>query len=102
MENKLPLFDMVNVEGIVYVGALEIAPKGNKLHNSKKALLKDNTGVMLITFYNKLTKQLKEGTCYEIIEVRITKYMTQRLLKTTEFTEISEIEDNSFQLTDDD
>ena len=40
---------------------------------------------MLITFYNKLTKQLKEGTCYEIIEVRITKYMTQRLLKTTEF-----------------
>ena len=57
---------------------------------------------MPITFYNELTKQLKEVKCYEIIEVRITKYMAQRLLKATEFTEISEIEDNSFQLTDDD
>ena len=27
VENKLPLFDMVNVKGIVYVGALEIALK---------------------------------------------------------------------------
>ena len=57
---------------------------------------------MPIKFYNELTKQLKEQKCYEIIEVRITKYMTQRLLKTTKFTEISEIEDNSFQLTDND
>ena len=50
--------------------------------------------------YNEPTKQLKEGKCYEIIEVEITKYM--RLLKITEFAEISEIEDNSFQLTDND
>ena len=103
VENELPLFDMVNVKGIVYsIGALETASKGNKLIEFQKASLKDNTGSMPITFYNELTKQQKEGQCYEIIEVRITKYMTQRLLKTTEFTEISEIEDNSFQLTDDD
>ena len=42
-----------------------------------------------LTVTNKLTKQLEEVKCYEIIEVRITKYMTQKLLKTTEFTEIS-------------
>ena len=47
--------------------------------------LKDNTGSMPLTFYNELTQQLKEGKCYEITEVRITKYVTQRLLKTTEF-----------------
>ena len=40
--------------------------------------------------------------CLEIIEVTITKFMTQRLLKTTEFTKILETEDHSFQLTDDD
>ena len=34
--------------------------------------LKDNTGSMPITFYNELTQQLKEGKCYEIIQVRIT------------------------------
>ena len=84
------------------IGALETASKDKKLVEFKKALLKDNTGSMPITFYNKLTKQLKEPKCYEIIEVRITKYMTQSLLKRTEFTEISMMEDDSFQLTDDD
>ena len=98
----MPLLDVVNVKGIVYhTGALEIVSKHNKLLELKKASLKDNTGSMAITFHNELTKQLNEGKCYEIIEARITEYMTQRLLKTTKFTEILEIEDNSFQLTDD-
>ena len=57
---------------------------------------------MPIIFYNELTEQMKKGKCFEIIEVRVTKYMTQKLLKITEFTEILEIEDNSFQLTDGD
>ena len=93
MENELPpLFDMVNVDGIVYnIGALETTSKDNKLLEFKKASLKDNTSSIPITFYNELTKQLKERKCYEITEVRIAKYMTQRLLKTTEFTEISEM-----------
>ena len=47
----------------------------------KRASLIDNTGSMPITFDNEMTKQLKAGKCYEIIEVKITKYMTQRLLK---------------------
>ena len=42
----------------------------------------------------------KKEKHYEIIEVRITKYMNQSLLKTTEFTELSEIEDHSFQVID--
>ena len=83
-------------------GALETTSKDNKILEFKIAALQNSTGSMPITFYNELTKRLKEEKCYEIIEVRITKYMTQRFLKTTEFTEISEIEDNSFQLTDDD
>ena len=57
---------------------------------------------MSMKFYNELAQQLKKRKCYEIIEVRITKYMTQRLLKTTEFTQMSEIKYNYFQLTDDD
>ena len=57
---------------------------------------------MEITFYTELTKQQKEQNCYGIIEVRITKYMTQRSLRITQSTEILVIEDNSFQLTDDD
>ena len=93
---------MVNVEGIVdHIGALERVSKHNKLLALKKASLKDNTGAIAITFDNELPKQLNEGKCYEIIEARITEYMTQRLLKTTKFTEILEIEDNSFHLTDD-
>ena len=103
VENELPLFGMIDIKGIVYnIGALETASKDNKPLEFTKASLKDNTGSMPITFYNELTKQLKEGKFYEIIEVRMTKYMTQRLLKTTEFAEISEPEDNSFQLTDHD
>ena len=81
---------------------LEFKKQPLKTSLKGKASLKGNIGSMPITFYNELTKQLKEAKRYEIIETTITKYMTQRLLKTTEFTEILEIEDNSFQLTDDD
>ena len=53
---------MVNVKGIVYnIGALETASKDSKLLEFKKAPLKDNTGPMPITFYNELTKYLKDG-----------------------------------------
>lgn len=39
---------------------------------------------------------------FDIIEVRITKYITQKSLRTTQFTEILEIKHNSFQLKHDD
>ena len=85
VENEL-LFDMVSVKGIVFnIGALETTSKDNKILEFEKLSLKDNTSSMPITFYNELTQQLKEEKCYEITEVRITKYVTQRLLKTTEF-----------------
>ena len=91
VESELPLFDMVNVKGIVYnIWALETGSKDNKLLWLKKVSLKDNTGSLPITFYNELRKQLKEVN-FEIIEVRITKYVTQKSLRTTQFTEILEI-----------
>ena len=102
VESELPMFDMVNVKGIVYnIWALETGSKDNKLLWLKKVSLKDNTGSLPITFYNELRKQLKEVN-FEIIEVRITKYVTQKSLRTTQFTEILEIEHNSFQLKHDD
>ena len=62
MENELLLSDMVNVKGKVYnIGALEAPSKGNKLLEFKKASLEDNTCSIPIAFYNKVTKQLKEG-----------------------------------------
>ena len=71
VENQLPLIDMVNVKKIVdNAGVLETAFKGNELFEFKKASLKDNTGSMPITLCNELTKYLKEGKCYEIIDVR--------------------------------
>ena len=39
-------------------------------------------------FCNELMKQLKKRKCYEIIEIRINKCMTLRLLKIIEFAEI--------------
>ena len=75
---------------------METTSKNNKLVEFKKLSLKGNTGPMPM-FYNELTKQLKKGKCYEIMKVKIAKNMTQSLLKTIEFTEISEIEDNSSQ-----
>ena len=85
VENEL-LFDMVSVKGIVCnIGALETTSKDNKILEFDKVSLKDNTGSMPLIFYNELTQQLQEGKCYEITEVTITKYVAQRLLKTTEF-----------------
>ena len=70
IENEQPLLDIVNVKGIIYnIGALETPSKGNKLLEFKKASL------MPIKFYNELTKQLEEGKCHEIVEVKTTKYI---------------------------
>lgn len=55
---------------------------------------------MPVIFYDELTKHLKKGKFYEIIEATITKYMTQNLLKAAEFIEISENKNILFQLTD--
>ena len=64
---------MANVKVTVYkIGALEMS-HNNKLLELKKESLKGNTGSMPITFHNELAKQLKEGKCYEIIDVRIIK-----------------------------
>ena len=99
MENELPLFDMVKVNGIIYnIRPLELSSRAKKLLELKKVSVKDNTDSVPITFYNELTKQLKKGKCYEIIEVRFANYMTQKLLKTTEFTEISGIEEEKLCL----
>ena len=85
MKNELPFFDVLNLKGIGYnTGALKTASKDNKLLEFKEASLNDSTGTISITrFYNELTKQLKERKCYEIIDVKMTKCMTQRLSKTT-------------------
>ena len=80
VENELSLFDVANVKGILYnIGVLETATKDDKIIEFKKACLKDNTGSMPITLYNELTKQITEGKCYEILEVKVSKYKTQRL-----------------------
>ena len=69
VETELPLFDMVNVKGIVNnIGPLETASKDNKLPEFKKVSLKDNTGSMQITFYNELTKQLKKENTRKLLK----------------------------------
>ena len=82
MKNILPLFDVVNLKGIGYnIGALKTASKDNKLLEFEEVSLNDSTGTISITkIYNELTK---EGKCCEIIDVKITKCMIQRLSKTT-------------------
>ena len=92
VKNELSLFDIVNVKEILYnIRVLETTTKDDKIFEFKKASLKDNTVSMPIALYNKLTKQITEGKCYETLEVRIYKCKTQRLLKTTKFTKILEI-----------
>ena len=85
VKNILPLFDVVNLKGIGYnIGALKTASKDNKLLEFEEVSLNDSTGTISITkIYNELTKQLKEGKFCEIIDVKITKCMIQRLSKTT-------------------
>ena len=86
--NECMLHDVVNVRGMVYdLGPTEEVLKDGTTIKLKKACLKDCNDEIPITIFG--DHDVENNTTYRFTQLRVGKYSTQRLLKTTPLTTIT-------------
>ena len=56
----------------------------------RKAILKDNRDKNLGVFFESTMDEISEGACYNLTKTRVQKYHDERVLESTENTEVSE------------
>ena len=88
--DELGLLEMVNVTGIIHsLGNIENIEKDGRTSRLRKGCITDESDTFPITFYGNLADVVKEKQPYSITNVRISKYMTERFLKTTQLTTVN-------------
>ena len=85
INDESELYDIVNVTGIIY--NLETLDKIEKKIHLLKATLQDKTDDIPISIFGDLVNQINnEGMTVTLTDLRVSKYMTTRLLKSTDTT----------------
>ena len=69
-----------------------------KLRTTK---LSDNTRNIQITVFTSLVKEKKEDSTLSFTNIRISKFQSDRLIKSTEQTIVTPISDNKFEIPED-
>ena len=84
--NDAQLCDVINITEFMYnVSPIEIIEKSEQQVSLRKASLKDHTDEISITFFGNLAEELEDKTTFSLTDdLRVSKYMNIRLLKTTE------------------
>ena len=95
--NEAQLYEIVNIQGIVHnIHELEkSAKRGKTLRFRKMSLSNDSDSVTLIVYYTLVHRMVKKSS-YEFSDVRVSKYMQQRQLKTNELTTNEIVEEYNF------
>ena len=83
---------MINVEGTIFnpEETKQNICKIGKMLQLRKAVFKDSINCIPVTFFDKNVSKHSETKGYQITNVRVSIFQTQRILKTTETTEITE------------
>ena len=84
--NEAQLYDVINITEFMYnVSPIEIIEKSEQQVSLRKASLKDHTNEISITFFGNFAEELEDKTTFSLTDdLRVSKYMNIRLLKTTE------------------
>lgn len=100
IKNECELMDVIDVCGIIELlgekQTIELSYSQSTLP-LQKAILQDNTGTIAVSFFGDLCDKVKSNKCYKITKLRIAKYMSERLLKTTEMSTITESSDTDIE-----
>ena len=89
VNNEAQLYDVVNITGFVYnVSPIEIFEKNEQQISLRKASLKDHTDEISITFFENLAEKVEEQTTFSLTDLRVSKYMNTRLLKTAKTSQL--------------
>ena len=60
----------------------------------RTVVVHDKTGFAAVTVFSQLTKEIANGESYQFTNVNVRCYKKEHLLKTTEITKITSIEDS--------
>jgi len=101
INNEKSLYERVNVKGIVLeVSDNEQTEIDGKPIDLRKTVIGDNTGSITLTLFANLVNMLKPGHAYTMQNLRVSKYQSQRLLKTTDVSKINVLEEHDFVMPD--
>ena len=93
--------DIINVKGLIYsLMSIESSIKDPTLI-LRTAKLSDNTGNIQITVFAFLANEIKEGNGFSFTNTRVSRFQSDRLIKSTEQTIVAPISDNEFEIPED-
>ena len=78
------------------------AVKDDKPLRLRRGMTKDSTDKMPIITFESLTEQISEGSYYDMTNIRVQRYVDERILKTTVTTKVSSDNDIEVTTNDDD
>ena len=88
INNESELYDIVDVAGIIYnLEPVKTVEKNEKKIHLRKTTLHDKTDDIPITIFGNLVNQINnEGMTVTLTDLRVSEYMTTRLLKSIDTT----------------
>ena len=93
---------MINVKGAIFnlEETEQNVCKNGKMLQPRKAVFKGSTNCIPITFFDKNVSNISEAKGYQITTVCVSLFQTQRIVKITETTEITEDDNCKYNVTE--
>ena len=88
------LYDRFNIQATVsHVSDIDNHERDRNMMAVRAVVVQDKTGLATMTVFSQLTKEIADGKSYQFTDVNEDPYKKERVLKTTEMTKITSIED---------
>ena len=91
---EAPLYNRFNIQATVsHVSDIDNHERDRNMMAVRTAVVQDKTGFATMTVFSQLTKDTADRKSYRFTNVNEDRYKKERVLKTTEMTKITSIED---------
>ena len=100
--NEKSMYAMINVKGTIFdleETEQNVCKNGQTLQ-IRKAMFKDSTDCILITFSCNNVSKISESRCYQVTSVRVSLFQAQKILRATKTTVITEDDNFKFNVAE--
>ena len=80
---------------IINLSAKEDISSATSVLFGRKAVAQDNTGSIEISLYNDAADEISDGKCFKISKLTLNTYKSERILKSSERTEVTLVESHN-------
>ena len=99
--NKKAKNDIINVKGLLYSLMPIESSTTNPILTLGTAKLSDNTGDIQLTVFASLVNEVKEDNAFSFTNMRVSRFQSDRLIKSTEQTIVTPISDDKLEISED-